>query len=97
MRLNGKCKSKSIIYRCIYVNCGYIKRIGCPRYKYAAYANYNMFDRALLHKNTIYAKATYLNYTDNILQKACYNPRILHHNSSINNMFDKANPDGTTD
>lgn len=92
MRLNAKCKSKTIIDHCMYVNCRYIKRIYCPRCKYAAYANYSMFDRALLHKNTIYAKATFLNYTDNILQKVYYNPRILYCKSSIHNMFDKANP-----
>lgn len=96
MRLNAKCKSETIMYHCIYVNCEHIRKIYNPSCKYTTYVRYSMFDRAF-HKNTIYAKATFLNYTDNILQKACYNPRILYCKSSIHNMFDKANPIITED
>ena len=88
MRLNAKCKkSEPIIDHCIF-----IRRVYNPRYKYA-YRRYNMFDKAIAHKKcNIYKKAPFLYYADNILQKACYNPRILYRNSSINNMFEKANP-----
>ena len=91
MGLNSKAKykSKSIIY-----HCRYILRIYAPYCKYAAYGRYTMFARAIVNKKgDLYTKTDYGNiYQKNRRWKLHRHPLDLYRISSINNIFEKANP-----